>query len=128
MPVLSTEHKARLSARAALEKKAEDLMILNLQGISGVADFFLLCSGRSTAQIQTIAEAVEGQLKGEGIRPLHREGLPESGWLLIDYGDLVIHVFLEKTRQFYALERLWGTRRSSPWSAGRGIDFGWGSW
>lgn len=108
MPVLSAEYKARLGARAALEKKAEDLMILNLQGISGVTDFFLVCNGRSTIQIQTIAEAVEGELRGEGIRPLHREGLPESGWLLIDYGDLVIHVFLEETRQFYALERLWG--------------------
>jgi len=108
MPVLSAEHKARLGARAALEKKAEGLMVLNLQGISEVADFFLICNGRSTAQIQTIVEAVEEQLKGEGIRPLHREGLPESGWLLVDYGDLVIHVFLEETRQFYGLERLWG--------------------
>ena len=108
MPLVLGEHKARLGARAALAKKAEDLMILDLHGISGVTDFFLICSGRSTAQLQTIADAVAEQLKGEGIQPLHREGLPESGWLLIDYGDVVMHVFLGATRRFYALERLWG--------------------
>jgi ribosome-associated protein len=108
MPIVSAAEKARLGARAALGKKAEDVAILDLKGISGVTDFFLLCSGRSTAQIQTIADAVEGQLKGEGIRPFHREGLPESGWLLMDYGDVVMHVFLGETRRFYALERLWG--------------------
>lgn len=108
MPMVSAEEKARLGARAALEKRAEDLLILDLKGISDVADFFLICSGHSTTQIQTIADHVEGQLKGEGVHPLHREGLPESGWLLMDYGDVVMHVFLGVTRRFYALERLWG--------------------
>lgn len=108
MSVVSAEDKARLGARAALAKKAEDLLILDLKGISTVADFFLVCSGRSTAQIETIADAVEGQLEIEGVQPLHREGLPESGWLLMDYGDVVVHVFLGETRRFYALERLWG--------------------
>lgn len=108
MPVLSPEEKARLGARVALEKKAEDLVILDLKGISNVADFFLVCSGRSTAQIETITDAVRGRLREEGVPPLHLEGVPESGWLLMDYGDVVIHVFLGETRRFYALERLWG--------------------
>lgn len=106
--VLSAEEKVRLSARAALEKKAEGVVILDLKGISGVADFFLVASAQSTIQIQAIVEAIEQALKTQGVRLLHSEGVPESGWLLLDYGDVVIHVFLEETRSFYALERLWG--------------------
>jgi len=106
--VLSAEEKVRLGARAALEKRAEGVVILDLQGISGVADFFLVASAQSTTQIQTIVEAIEQALKTQGVRLLHSEGVPESGWLLLDYGDVVIHVFLEETRSFYALERLWG--------------------
>jgi len=97
-----------LGAHAALEKRAEGVVILDLQGISGVADFFLVASAQSTTQIQTIVEAIEQALKTQGVRLLHSEGVPESGWLLLDYGDVVIHVFLEETRSFYALERLWG--------------------
>jgi ribosome-associated protein len=106
--VLSAEDKVRLGARAALAKKAEDLLVLDLQGISTVADFFLVASAQSTTQIQTIVEAIEQTLKTQGVRLHHSEGVPESGWLLLDYGDVVIHVFLDETRIFYALERLWG--------------------
>lgn len=105
---LSAEDKARLGAQAALDKRAGDLLVLNLQGLSGVADFFLICDGHSTTQIQTISDSIETRLKAEGIRLLHREGAPESGWLLLDYGDVVMHVFLRDTRDFYSLERLWG--------------------
>lgn len=108
MARLSAEEKVRLGARAALEKKAEDVVALNLQGISNVADFFLIASAQSSIQIQTIREAIEEALERQGVRRLHAEGVPESGWLLLDYGDVIIHVFLEETRMFYALERLWG--------------------
>lgn len=97
-----------MGARAAIDKKAEDLVALDLQGLSAVADFFVVASGRSPTQVQTIAEAITLTLKAHGERPLHLEGVPESGWLLLDYGDVVIHVFLGETRSFYALERLWG--------------------
>lgn len=107
-PVLSAEHKARLGAQAALDKRAEDLRVLDLQGLSGVTDYFLICDGHSATQIQTIADSIEARLKTEGARLLHREGMPESGWLLLDYGDVVAHVFLRETRDFYSLERLWG--------------------
>lgn len=108
MAVLSAEDKVRLGARAALEKKAEDVLIMNLQGISQVADFFLVASAQSAIQIKSIVGAIEQALESHGVRPLHSEGVPESGWLLLDYGEVVIHVFLEETRMFYALERLWG--------------------
>lgn len=91
-----------------MDKKAEGLVVLDLQGLSTVADFFVVASGRSPTQLQTIADAIALTLKAHGERVLHLEGTPESGWLLLDYGDVVIHIFLDETRTFYALERLWG--------------------
>ena len=111
---LSTTVKARLAVRAALDKKAHGLQLLDLQGLSGFADSFLLCTGTSTTHVRTIADAVEATLKGEGQRVLHREGVPESGWILLDYGDVVVHVFLPETRAFYALDRLWGDAPELP--------------
>jgi len=108
MAAFSSEAVVRRAARAALEKKAIDLVVLDLQGLSSIADFFLVCSARSTTQADTIAEAVRAGLRAEGVRPRHSEGSAESGWLLLDYADVVVHVFLEETRGFYALERLWG--------------------
>ena len=92
----------------ALDKKAVGLQVLDLAAVSGITDYFLLCSGHSATHVRTIAEAVEAVLKTEGHLPRHREGEPESGWLLLDYGDLVVHVFLPEVREFYALDRLWG--------------------
>jgi ribosome-associated protein len=103
-----TETAVRVAARAALDKNALDLAVLDLQGLSGIADYFLICSARSTTQADTIADAVRVALRAAGARPRHSEGSAQSGWLLLDYGDVVVHVFLEETRAFYALERLWG--------------------
>ena len=111
---LTAATKARLGARVALAKKAEALLVLDLQAISTIADYFVICSGNSTTQLRTIADAIEASLKGEGVRVFHREGVPESGWLLLDYADVVIHVFLPETRDFYALERLWGDAPELP--------------
>jgi ribosome-associated protein len=108
MAILSAEAVVRVAARAALEKKAIELVVLNLEGLSRVADYILVCSARSTPQADTIAAAVRAALRAEGVRPRHNEGSAESGWLLLDYGDVVVHVFLEETRGFYSLERLWG--------------------
>ncbi len=105
---LSAEQVARLGALAALGKKASELVVLNLEGISNVTDYFLICSGHSTTQLTAIVEAIESRLDAEQRGPLHREGPPESGWMLLDYGDVVMHVFLRETRQHYALEHLWG--------------------
>jgi len=108
MTALSAEATARRAAHAALDKNAEDLVILDLRGLSSVADFFLVASARSTTQADTIVEAVRAALKAAGTRPRHQEGSAESGWLLLDYVDVVVHVFVGVTRHFYALERLWG--------------------
>ena len=108
MAALDAETAVRVAARAALEKQALDVVVLDLHGLSEIADFFLVCSARSTTQAETIADAVRVALRGRGVRPRHSEGSAESGWLLLDYGDVVVHVFLEATRGFYALERLWG--------------------
>jgi ribosome-associated protein len=108
MPLLSAEEKVRVGARAALEKKADGVVILDLQGISSITDFFLVASARSTIQMRSIVDAIEEALESHGVRRLHREGVPESGWLLLDYGEVIVHVFLAETRAFYALERLWG--------------------
>jgi ribosome-associated protein len=110
----SAEHKARRAARAALDKKAVGLTVLDVQGVSSVTDYFLVCSGRSAPHVKTIADAIREELKEDGVRPLHAEGQPESGWVLLDYGDVLMHVFLEDTRAYYALERLWGDAPSIP--------------
>ena len=122
MAGLPAEAAVRVAARAALDKRAIDLVVLNLEGLSSVADFFLVCSARSAPQADTIAEAVRGALRAEGVRPRHNEGSAESGWLLLDYGDVVVHVFLEETRGFYALERLWGDAPLLSVEGGRARD------
>ena len=122
MATLAAEAVVRIAAHAALDKKAIDLAVLDLQGLSTIADFFLVCSARSTTQAETIAEAVRGALRAEGVRPRHNEGSAESGWLLLDYGDVVVHVFLEETRGFYALERLWGDAPLVSVEGGRARD------
>ena len=96
------------AVRAALDKKAIDVVVLDLRKTHAFTDFFLVCTGRSATQIDTIGDAVQAALRAEDIRVRHREGTAESGWLLLDYGDVVVHVFGEGTREFYALERLWG--------------------
>jgi len=102
------ERKARSAARAALDKRATDLVLLDVRAVSSIADYFLVCNGKSTTHMETISDAILAELKAEGIRPLHAEGVAESGWILLDYGDVLMHVFLEDTRAYYALERLWG--------------------
>jgi ribosome-associated protein len=96
------------AARAALAKKATEVVILDLRRATVFTDFFLIVSGGNQKQIQAIAEAVEEALRQEGLRPNHVEGYPRQEWILLDYADFVVHVFTERTRRFYDLERLWG--------------------
>lgn len=108
MTTPTAEWKARRAARAALDKRAGDLVVLDVQRVSSVTDYFLICSGKSTTHLETITDAIRAELRGEGVNVLHAEGVAESGWVLLDYGDVLMHVFLEDTRLYYALERLWG--------------------
>jgi ribosome-associated protein len=99
--------KSLLCLKAAIEKKAQDPILLELKGLSSFTDYFFLCSGRSDRQVQAIAQAIEGELKKRGIRPLGQEGTGEGRWILMDYEDVVVHIFLEPVRRFYDLEGLW---------------------
>ena len=110
--------KKQISAaiQACLEKKAEELSILEMEKGSGAfTDYFVLCSGTNPRQVQAIADEVELRLKKAGLRPTHVEGYTQAEWVLIDYVDFVVHVFSEKARKFYDLERLWkSARRLEP--------------
>ena len=92
----------------ALEKKAEDIVLLDLAGISDVTDYFLLMSGSSTIQIQAITDAIVDRVNGTDREPLHMEGREPGRWVLIDFVDLVVHIMMPEARGFYSLERLWG--------------------
>lgn len=109
-----SELKKQVAAaiQACLDKKAEELSILEMEKGSGAfTDYFVLCSGTNPRQIQAIADEVELRLKAAGLRPTHIEGYNQAEWVLIDYVDFVVHVFSEKARKFYDLERLWKTAR-----------------
>jgi ribosome-associated protein len=92
---------------AALDKKAQDVVVLELKEICSFTDYFVICTGTSTRHNQTIADNVEELLKRQGVRPLHVEGYTEGEWILLDYVDFVIHIFSARAREFYDLERLW---------------------
>lgn len=108
---LTSEAIVRLCREIALDKKAQDVLALDLRGISTVADFFLLCSGTSEPQLKAIAEAITVRLKAAGVRPVGRDGIPVSRWVVLDYGDVLVHLFHPEVRNRYALEQLWRDAR-----------------
>lgn len=104
----SADSLLRTAAEAALAKKASDLVALDLRELDGVADHFLICSAGSEIQVKAIADAIEERLLEHGVKPWHIEGREGRRWVLLDYVDFVVHVFHERTREYYLLERLWG--------------------
>jgi ribosome-associated protein len=113
-----TELKKQVAAaiQACLDKKAEELSILEMEKGSGAfTDYFVLCSGTNPRQVQAIADEVELRLKNAGLRPNQVEGYKQAEWVLVDYVDFVVHVFSEKARKYYDLERLWkSAKRLEP--------------
>ena len=99
--------KINIAREAAKSKKAYDLVVIDLRGLFPFSDFWLICSGSSNVQTQTIAEEIVEKMREHSFRPLHVEGEDAGEWILLDYGDLIIHVFREAERSFYQLERLW---------------------
>jgi ribosome-associated protein len=98
-----------IAARAAADKKGEDILVLEVGDIIAITEVFVITSGSNTRQVRTICEEIEMALKREaGVAPRAVEGLADASWVLLDYEDLVVHVFTERTRAFYDLERLWG--------------------
>ena len=102
-----SKEKSIFCAQAALEKKAVDITILELKKASSLTDYFLICSGRSDRQVQAIAQSIEEKMGEQGIRPLGEEGIREGRWVLMDYDDVVIHIFYDQLRRYYDLEGLW---------------------
>ena len=98
----------RLAVEASLDRKAEDLCVLDLREISSFTDFFIIAHGNSSRHNVAVAEAVEAALKTAGSRPLGTEGRESADWVLLDYGSFVVHIFAKATREHYALEKLWG--------------------
>jgi ribosome-associated protein len=104
---LTLTEKTQLCALAADSRKAEDIVVLDVQQLSSVADHFLICSGASDRQVRAIADAIAEELTQHGEKPLAMEGYQKGTWVLIDCADLIVHVFDDDTRRFYGLERLW---------------------
>ena len=93
---------------AALDKKAVDVVVLDLRETPAFTDYFVLCSGLNTRQVKAIADGVEETLRTAGVRPAHVEGYDRAEWVLMDFFSFIVHVFTPQTREFYSLERLWG--------------------
>ena len=117
-PILTEPERVEIPADAAelahriveiaSDKKGNDIVMLRTAELTTMADFFVICSGRSDRQVQALAGAIVDELRKEGIRPLGTEGRQSSRWVLLDFGSVIVHVFAPEEREFYGLERLWG--------------------
>ncbi len=105
---LSGSEIAEIGAEAALDRKANNVVILDLRGLSSVTDFFVICSGNSDTHVEGIADVIEEKLDEHNVRLWHREGGRRASWILLDYIDVIVHIFTEHARELYSLERLWG--------------------
>jgi len=110
--LLEPSQLAKAAVDVASDKKASDVILLDIRNVSIIADYFVICSGRNTRQIQAIADAIDEELSKQGANVLHREGSAETGWLLLDFGDVIVHIFGQKEREYYRLERLWSEAKT----------------
>lgn len=116
IPTDNARSRSLVAAQAAAAKNATDTTVLEVGDIIGITDVFVITSGTNVRQVRTIAEEVERALKDRlAAAPLQVEGMADSGWVLLDYGDVVVHVFLSETRDFYSLERLWADAPRIDW-------------
>lgn len=111
----SGQELARICAAAALDNKAEELLILDVRGLASFTEYFVIMSGRSTRHVQALAEAVEGSLRSKRVKASTAEGIGEGLWVLLDFDDVVVHIFYHEQRKFYDLEGLWSqAKRVDP--------------
>ncbi len=107
MSAMGSWEKALLLCQSALEKKAYDLVLLEVRDVTSIADYFIICSGRSDRQVQSIARGLDENIGNMGVSPLSIEGLTRGQWVLLDFSDVIVHVFYQLVREFYDLEGLW---------------------
>ncbi|RJQ51771.1 MAG: ribosome silencing factor [Actinobacteria bacterium] len=112
---MEASEAARIAARAAAEKQAQDVVVLEMRELIYLTDFFVIGTGRSSRQVRTIADNVEEKLEAAGLRCRGREGRQEGNWVLLDYGDVVVHVFTPEEREFYRLENIWKDAPRLEW-------------
>lgn len=110
--ILEAIEVARSAVDIASEKQAGNIVLLDARGVCSFADYFIICSGDSERQLRTIYDEIESSLKKRGIVPHHHEGTIDSGWLLLDYGDVIIHIFGSDEREYYNLDELWHEART----------------
>ena len=104
---MDTKEIAMKIAAAASDKKATDILLLNMEGLSPVTDYYVICSASNSTLVKTIADNIEDKMGEDGVLTTHKEGYADARWILLDYGDVVAHIFLEEERNFYNLEQLW---------------------
>ena len=122
--MLNSLEAAQLCAGAADSKKAFEILVLDLSKLTSICDYFVICSGSNSTQVGAIAEGVGQDLAKAGVRPSHVEGATEANWVLMDYGDVVVHIFEEQTRTYYSLEKLWGEAPRIALAAGNRMPSG----
>lgn len=118
----SGQELAAVCARIALDTKAEELTVLDVRGQASFTDYFVIMSGRSTRHVQALAEAIEAELNSKRVSSRHAEGLQEGLWVLLDFGDAVVHIFYKEQRAFYNLEGLWHDAPRLDLQADLGVD------
>jgi ribosome-associated protein len=106
-PGIEPNDLARAIVDIAEDKKASNIILLDISGVSTIADYFVICSGSSERQVKAIAREIEEELDKQDIRLYHREGLEQGRWVLLDYGDVIVHIFTTAERDYYRLEKLW---------------------
>ncbi|MDE0290587.1 MAG: ribosome silencing factor [bacterium] len=119
---LPPEELASVAADAMDGKQGRDIVILDMGDLLGIVDTFVIASGASKRQVRTLAEEVDGELERYGRTPLRLEGMDTAEWVLLDYGDLTVHIFQPAARDLYSLERLWGDAPRVSWAPPRGAD------
>lgn len=110
--LLDSAQLAKDAVDTAYDKKASDIILLDIRDVTTIADYFVICSGNNPRQIEAIAEAIDEQLVKQGANLFQREGVAETGWVLLDFGDIVVHIFGAKEREYYRLERLWSDAKA----------------